>query len=80
MYVRPSHLPLARLLRQEREAAGLKQSDLARRMGVPQSFVSKCEAGERRVGVLDLRAICQALGIPVGDFLAKLDAAMDSES
>lgn len=37
-----------------RENSGLTQIDVAQRLGKPQSFVSKCEQGERTVDVLDL--------------------------
>ena len=53
---------IARLLRELRESASLTQSDLASRLGVQQSFVSKYEAGERRIDVIELHAICDALG------------------
>lgn len=41
-------------LRQAREEAGLKQAEVARILGKPQSFVSKCESGERRVDFIEL--------------------------
>lgn len=44
---------LARL-RAARKQAGLTQAETARRLGRPQSFVAKCEAGERRVDVVEL--------------------------
>ena len=56
---------LGGLLRQYRERAGKKQEELAELLGVPQSFVSKCESGERRVDLSELRAICAALNVPL---------------
>jgi len=41
-------------LRQARTEAGLTQAEVARRIGRLQSFVSKCESGERRVDVVEL--------------------------
>jgi transcriptional regulator with XRE-family HTH domain len=38
-----------RRLREARLAAGLTQVEVAAKLGRPQSFVSKCESGERRV-------------------------------
>lgn len=34
----------------------MTQTEVARRLGKPQSYVSKCESGERRVDVVELRA------------------------
>ena len=49
------------------------QVDLAVRMGVPQSLVSKIKVGEQRLDLLELRAVCQALGLPLGEFIARLE-------
>jgi transcriptional regulator with XRE-family HTH domain len=37
-----------------RENSGLTQIEVAKLLGKPQSFVSKCEQGERTVDVIDL--------------------------
>jgi transcriptional regulator with XRE-family HTH domain len=51
------------LLRRARVNAGLTQVDLAKRLGRPQSFVSKCESGERRIDVAEYLAICRAIPV-----------------
>lgn len=43
-----------RRFKKARQEAGLKQTDVAHAMGKPQSFVSKCESGERRVDFVEL--------------------------
>lgn len=58
-----------RLLRQSREAAGLTQEQLAEKLGQGQSFVSKFERGERRLDVVELNVICQAIGISLVEFV-----------
>lgn len=58
-----------RLLRQSREAAGLTQEQLAQRLGQGQSFVSKFERGERRLDIVELNAVCHAIGISLADFV-----------
>lgn len=45
-----------------RRAAGVKQKDLARKLGKSQSFVSRIEGGQRRVDVIEFYAIARALG------------------
>lgn len=61
------------LVRRIRVDAGLRQADLARKLGEPQSFVSRYESGERRLDVLELRHICQVLGVSLADFLEELE-------
>jgi transcriptional regulator with XRE-family HTH domain len=68
---------LQELLRQIRLEAGLRQTDLAERLGEPQSFVSKYESGERRVDFIELRYICKAIGITTKDFLNRFEASLD---
>ena len=61
------------LVRQMRLDAGLRQTDLARKLGEPQSFVSRYESGERRLDVLELRQICAVLGVSLADFIRRLE-------
>ncbi len=61
------------LLRQVRQEKGLRQVDLADRLGQPQSFVSKYESGERRLDLLELRLVCEALGIALADFVRRFE-------
>lgn len=66
------------LLRQIRLDAGLRQVDVAERLGEPQSFVSKYEAGERRLDLLELRKVCEALGIPLQEFVRRFVEGADA--
>ena len=71
---------LRRVLRRARKAAGLRQAEVAVRLGVPQSFVSKYEAGQRRLDLVDLRAVCAALQIDVGKLLLLFEAELKEKS
>jgi DNA-binding transcriptional regulator YiaG len=51
--------------------AGLTQAHVARSLGVPQSFVSKCESGERRVDVVELERFAKLYSEPLSNFLPK---------
>lgn len=64
---------LCRLLRELRESAGLNQEEVAKAVGRPQSFVSKYEAGERRLDVLELRELCGALGTDLPEFVKNFE-------
>lgn len=60
-----------RQLRSAREAAGLTQVEVAAWLGRPQSFVSKCETGERRVDVVELNEFAKLYGKPLHYFLPR---------
>lgn len=63
---------LCRVLRELRHEAGLTQAQVAERLDVPQSFVSKYESGERRLDVIELRHIARALKTSLKTVLRKL--------
>ena len=63
-------------LRQTRKAAGITQEQLAAKIGMTQSIVSKCERGERRIDVIELRVICKAIGISLAEFAERLESAL----
>ena len=53
----PHSVRYRRMLKRLREArvqAGLTQVEAAAALRKPQSFVSKCESGERRIDVIEL--------------------------
>ena len=59
---------LARL-RAMRINAGLTQKQAAKLLNKTQSYVSKCESGERRVDVIELRAFALLYKKSIQDFL-----------
>ena len=65
------------LLRQVREEAGISQNKLAKRLDTPQAWLSKCEHGQRRVDVLELWQICEAIGIAPEEFMRRLRMVLD---
>lgn len=56
-----------KLLKELRESKGVTQAQLAERLEIPQSYVSKYETGERRLDFVETAEICEALGIKTGD-------------
>jgi transcriptional regulator with XRE-family HTH domain len=67
---------LQALLRSIRHEAGLRQTDLAERLGQPQSFVSKFESGERRLDLIELRQVCSAIGISLEEFVRRFEESV----
>ncbi|PQO25581.1 transcriptional regulator [Blastopirellula marina] len=66
-------LRLQELLRELRQNANLTQEEVAARLERPQSFVSKYESGERRLDILELWDVCQALEISLEAFVKVLE-------
>jgi ribosome-binding protein aMBF1 (putative translation factor) len=58
-------------LKQARAAAGFTQVDVARKLGRPQSFVSKCESGERRIDVVELQEFGHLYRKPLSFFVGQ---------
>jgi transcriptional regulator with XRE-family HTH domain len=55
-----------------RRRANVTQDELAASLGKPQSFVSEYERGQRRVDVVELLLISQALGVDPLDLFAEI--------
>ena len=72
----PEQKALTSLLTQLRLDADLRQLDLAKRLGRPQSFVSKYESGERRLDLIEVRQICEAMGLSLGAFVKKFERSL----
>ena len=56
-----------------RRDAGLTQVQVAERLEMPQSFVSKYESGERRLDVVELRHVAVAIGTMLAAVVVELD-------
>ena len=56
-------------LRECRRSAEVSQMVLAAKLEQSQSFVSKCERGETRLDLVQLRIWCRALGISLSRFV-----------
>lgn len=67
---------LVTLLREMRVEASLTQTDLAARIKKDQAYVSRYESGQRRLDVLEVREICQAIGITLEQFAKRLEKAL----
>lgn len=69
-----------RHLRAARQASGLTQVQLGQKLGQPQAIISKCERGERRLDVIELRAYCTAMGLSYLKFLRDLEKEFEGLS
>jgi transcriptional regulator with XRE-family HTH domain len=58
-----------RRLRQAREASGLSQEEVGRRVRRDQTFVSKVESGERRLDLIEADDLAAIYGKPLSWFV-----------
>ena len=68
---------LQELLRTVRQQKGLRQTDLAAKLGRPQSYVSKYESGERRIDLVEVWEICAAIGVPLDEFARRFRESVE---
>jgi transcriptional regulator with XRE-family HTH domain len=69
---------LMRRVREARHDAGMTQTQVARALKRPLSFVSKCELGERRIDPIDLVKFAELYDKPYEYFLPKRRARKES--
>jgi transcriptional regulator with XRE-family HTH domain len=58
-------------LRRARHMADMTQEYVARALGRPQSFVAKCESGERRIDVVELADFARLYRKPITFFVPR---------
>jgi transcriptional regulator with XRE-family HTH domain len=68
---------LLEMLYQLRSSSGIRQSDLAQMLKVPQSFISKIESGERRIDIIELRTILKCLNTNLIEFMSELEKRLN---
>lgn len=67
------------LLKEFRIAKNLTQAEVAERLGLPQSYVSKYETGERRLDFVETALACEALELGLDDFVRAFNTNMDKK-
>lgn len=70
---RPEYTVVRELIREFRTARGITQDVLSERLGRNQSFLSDVERGVRRIDVLELRDLCEQIGIDLPRFITELE-------
>ena len=73
----PEYSVFLKLLKEQRHSAGLSQEEIANRLSATQTFISKCERGERRIDVIELHSWCTAMETTMAEFVSKLEKKLD---
>ena len=68
---------LTRVLRSYRALAGLTQAELAARLDIPQTTVSKIESRERRLDIVEMQGYLNALGRSLTDLVSDFESAVE---
>jgi transcriptional regulator with XRE-family HTH domain len=72
---------LGEAVRQVRTAdTDFTQTQLAKRLGVKQSYISKIESGKIRLGIIEVREICMELNISLVEFAKKLESIIANDA
>lgn len=71
---------LARKLRDARLASGLSQCQIAERLRKPQSYISRCESGARRIDIFELQEFARAYRKSLTFFVQTHDARTPQKS
>ncbi len=71
---------LGQVLTAARERAGLRQTEVATRLGMPPSYLSKIENGTRRLDVIELIQIADAMGTDPADIVSELQRQLKGRS
>jgi transcriptional regulator with XRE-family HTH domain len=61
-----------------RQSAGITQAELARKLGRPQSYISKVESGDRRIDVVEYVQLMQAIGASPEPLIVKLATSLEN--
>lgn len=69
---------LSAVLVEARKAAGLTQRELAERLNVPYTIVSRVELGERRLDVLEFMMWAKALDVPAVTLFKRIRRRTDT--
>ena len=68
-----NYINIRRKLITLREKNSLTQRELAKKLSITQSYVSKVESGQRRLDVLELKKYLKVLNYSIDQFLSELD-------
>lgn len=64
------------VLKKERKSHKISQKELAIKLCVEQSYISKTEIGDRRIDVIELLELCDSIGLTLSDFVFRMEGRL----
>jgi transcriptional regulator with XRE-family HTH domain len=71
----PKHDVLRHFVIEKRKKAKLRQVDVAKRLGRYQSYITNIETGQRRIDVVELVALADAIGFDAREAIMAIKKA-----
>ncbi len=75
----PSYKIFVECLRDFRAQSRMTQQELASHLNCPQSYISKYEQGQRRLDIVEIRRICNILGVSLTEFASEYEERLQKE-
>lgn len=75
---KPEYAKLIELVREARIASKLQQKEICDRLGKPKNYLNKIERGERRLDVVELFELCDAMEKDPLELLSAFSKAVKS--
>ena len=70
---------LLETLFQLRVGTGLTQQEIASKLNIPQSTISKVESGYRKIDLVELKALCEVAGVTLTEFVKKFESNINDK-
>lgn len=69
---------LLTLIKKHRKESGLTQVACSKALGRPQSFMSDVETGSRRLDIVQLRDLCNVLGVDFQILISEFETSLSA--
>ena len=75
----PCYKIFVECLRDFRAQSRMTQQELASLLNCPQSYISKYEQGQKRLDIVEIRRICNVLGVSLTEFASEYETRLQKE-
>lgn len=75
----PCYRIFVECLKDFRTQSHMTQQELASLLNCPQSYISKYEQGQKRLDIVEIRRICNVLGVSLTEFAMEYETRLKNE-